>query len=156
MVEFQLEDVFLVIFFPNMDRKPNVVEFFILGPSMARMAPSRVASQRMGPATTTTTPDSRSNLLQETVGERKGLSCCQVHLNPDSMCSLAHFSDFSSFWQFRVQRVATAMNATGVCRQHLTARTHAHFFSLRTPHVSTRSAQGLDDSCLPRKKRSCL
>ena len=130
-----------------MDRKPNVVEFFILGPSMARMAPSRVASQRMvGPATTTTTPESRSNLLQETAGERKGLSCCQVHLNPDSICSLAHFSIFSSFWQFRVQRVATAMNATGLYRQHLTVRTHTHFFSLRTPHVNTRLAQGLDDS----------
>ena len=38
MVEFQLEDVFLVIFTLNMDRKPNMVEPFILGPSMARMA----------------------------------------------------------------------------------------------------------------------
>ena len=31
MVEFQLEDVFLVIFILNTDKKPNVVEFFILG-----------------------------------------------------------------------------------------------------------------------------
>ena len=38
VVEFQLADVFLVIFILNMDRKPNVVEFFILGPSMARLA----------------------------------------------------------------------------------------------------------------------
>ena len=47
MVEFQLEDVFLVIFFLNMDRKPNVVDFFFLGPSMATMALSRVARQRV-------------------------------------------------------------------------------------------------------------
>ena len=47
MVEFQLEDVFLVIFILNMDRMPNVVELFILGPSMTRMALSRVARQRM-------------------------------------------------------------------------------------------------------------
>ena len=31
MIEFQLEDVFLVIFILNMDRKPNVMELFILG-----------------------------------------------------------------------------------------------------------------------------
>ena len=46
------------------------------------------------------------------VGERTLFNCCQVHLNPESICSLAHFSDFS-FWQSRVQTVATAMNATG-------------------------------------------
>ena len=112
VVEFQLEDVLLVTFIRKMDRKPNVVEFFILGPSLARMALSRVARQRMaGPAITTTTPGSRSDQPQETVGERKGLNCCQVHLNPESICNFAHFSDFS-FWQFRVQPVATAMNAT--------------------------------------------
>ena len=45
--------------------------------------------------------------------ERKGLNCCQVHLTPDSNCSFGHFSDvFCSFWQFRVQTVATTMNAT--------------------------------------------
>ena len=41
----------------NIGRKPNVVEFFILGPSMARLALSSVARQRMvGSAITTTTP----------------------------------------------------------------------------------------------------
>ena len=45
-------------------------------------------------------------------GERTLFNCCQVHLNPESICSLAHFSDFS-FWQSRAQTVATAMNATG-------------------------------------------
>ena len=44
VVEFQLTDVFLII---SMDRKPNVCEFFILGPYMARLVRSRVARQRM-------------------------------------------------------------------------------------------------------------
>ena len=62
VVEFQLADVFLVIFILNMDRKPNVVEFFILGPSMARLALWRVARQRMvGSAITTTTPESSNS-----------------------------------------------------------------------------------------------
>ena len=101
MVEFQPEVVFFVIFILNMDRKPNVVEFFILGPSMARMALSRVARQRMvGSAITTTTPESRTDWCKETctgTSERKGLSCCQVHLIPNSICSLAHFSYFLFF-----------------------------------------------------------
>ena len=41
MVEFQLEDVFLVIFILNMDRKSKLVEIFILGPSMARQRVAR-------------------------------------------------------------------------------------------------------------------
>ena len=52
MVEFQLEDVFVVIFILNVDRKPNVVELFILGPSMARMVWLVI---------TTTTPESRTD-----------------------------------------------------------------------------------------------
>ena len=47
MVESQLEVVFLVIFILNMDRKLIAVEFINLGPSMARMALSRVAGQAM-------------------------------------------------------------------------------------------------------------
>ena len=98
MVEFQMEDVLLVIFILNMVRKPNVAEFFSLGPPMARMALSRVARERMvGSGITTTTPESRTDLYNETCtekSERKDLNCCQVHLNLDSMCSLAHFSDF--------------------------------------------------------------
>ena len=117
MVEFQLEDVFFVIIILNMERKPNVVELFILGPSKARVALSRMARQRMvGPAITTTTPESRSDWYKETctdTSERKGLNYCHVHLNPDCICSLAHFSVFCSFWEFRVQTVATAMNTTG-------------------------------------------
>ena len=62
MVESQLEDVFLVIFIFNMDRKPNLVELFIVGPSMARMALSWMARQRMArPVTTSTTPESRKD-----------------------------------------------------------------------------------------------
>ena len=56
-------------------------------------------------------PNSRMS-FPPPVGERTLFNCCQVHLNPESICGLAHFSDFS-FWQFRVQTVATAMNATG-------------------------------------------
>ena len=48
MVEFQLEDVFLVIFILNMDRKPNVVEFFILGSSMATIAISKGGKTKTG------------------------------------------------------------------------------------------------------------
>ena len=62
MVESQLEDVFLVIFILNMDKKPNMVELFILGPPMARMALLWMAKQRMaGPITTSTTPESRTD-----------------------------------------------------------------------------------------------
>ena len=39
---------FLVIFILNMDRKPNVVEFFILGPSVAIMALSRSGKTKNG------------------------------------------------------------------------------------------------------------
>ena len=108
-----------------MDRKPNVVEFFVLEPSMARMALSRVARERMvRPA-----PESRSGQLQETVGKRRGLNCCQIHLNPESICSLAHFSVFS-FWHFRVQTVATAMNATkGAQRRPHRTHTRALFLA---------------------------
>ena len=91
--------------------------------------------------------------------ERKGLNCCQVHPNPDSICSLAHFY-FLVFLAVSLQTVATAMNATGeVYREHFTVRTHARFFSLRTPHVITRLAQGLDDSVCPERSFhhwSCL
>ena len=45
-----------------MDRKPNMVELFILGPSMARMALSRVARQRVvAHKLGTTTTDSCSD-----------------------------------------------------------------------------------------------
>ena len=107
-----------------------------MGPSRARMALSRVARQRMvGSAITATTPESRTDKYKGTCtarSERKGLNCCPVHLNADSICSLAHVSVFCSLWQFRVQTVATAMNATG-CVQITPHRTHAHLFSLRTP-----------------------
>ena len=62
---------------------------------MAGMALSRVARQKMvGPAMTATTPESRSDWPEGTVGERTLFNCCQVHLNPESICSLSHFSDF--------------------------------------------------------------
>ena len=46
MVEFQLVDVFLVIFILNMDRKPNVVDEELMGPSMARMEDKEWWDQR--------------------------------------------------------------------------------------------------------------
>ena len=77
MVEFQLEDVvrgetdktfkqlpdriMYGIFILNMDRKPNMVELFIFGLSMARMALSKVARQRWGQKVRTTTTDSCSD-----------------------------------------------------------------------------------------------
>ena len=67
-VEFQLEDVFIAIFTLNMDGKPNMVELFILGPSMARMVLSTMARQRMV---------GKNVKPQETVGERKLLDCGQ-------------------------------------------------------------------------------
>ena len=42
-----------------------------------------------------------------------------------------------------------------VYRQHFTVRTHAHFFSLRTPHI-TRLAQGLTILCVSGKVISLL
>ena len=149
-VEFQLEDVFLVIFILNMDRKPNV----ILGPSMARMALSRVARQRMVESTiTTTTPEPRTDQYKETGtgrSERKGLNCFQVHLNPDSICGLLRTSQiFCSFWQFRVQS-GNCHERAGVCVQtnaspYAHTRTFSRCARVRTPDVSTRLAQGLDD-----------
>ena len=71
IVESQLEDAFLVIFILNMDRKPNLLEIFILGPSMASMALSRVVRHRMvGSAKTTTTSESRTDQYKETCTER--------------------------------------------------------------------------------------
>ena len=90
--------------FLNMDRKPNVVELFILGPSMARMALSWVARQRMvRSVTTSTTPESRTDQHKETCAEtsERCLNFCQVHLKPDSIRSLAHFSDFSGSFASR-------------------------------------------------------
>ena len=145
----------------NMDRKHKVTEFIILGPSVARMALSRVAGQRMvGPSITTTTPESRSDEPQETVGERKGLNCCQVHMNPESICSLAHFSDFFLSGSFSSRQWQLPWTRREVYRQHLTVRTHAHFFSLHTPHEITRLAhKGLTLLCGSRKsfhRWSCL
>ena len=45
--------------------------------------------------------------------QRKGLNCFQVHLNPDSIRSLAHLSDvFVLSDSFASRQVANAMNAT--------------------------------------------
>ena len=113
-----------------------------LGPSKARMVLPRMARQRMaGSAISPTKLESRTDKYKGTcieTSEREGLNCCQVHLNPDSIRSLAHFS----VWQFRVQTVATAMNATEGCTDLISPYAHTRTFSrcarLRTPDVITR------------------
>ena len=70
-----------------------------------------------GSAITPTTRESRTDLYNETcteASERKDLNCCQVHVNSDSIRSLAHFSDFLALsCSFASRTVVTGMNATG-------------------------------------------
>ena len=106
-----------------------------------------------GSAITPTTRESRTDLYNETcteASERKDLNCCQVHVNPDSIRSLAHFSDFVAFsCSFASRTVATGMNATGGVRitphPYAHTRTFPRCARLRTPDVITRLDQGLDD-----------
>ena len=58
--------------------------------------------------------------------ERKGLSYCQVHLNPASIRTLAHLSDFS-YWKSRVQTMA-AMSARE-CTENTIPKAHTRTFS---------------------------
>ena len=122
----------------------------------------------VGSAVKTTTPESLivfflilvQGDLYGKKSERQGLSQCQVRLNPASIRSLAHFSDFCSFWQFRVQRSGNCHERDGgVYREHLTVRTtHALFLAAhaRTPDVITRLAQGLDDLFVCLKNHSII
>ena len=112
-----------------MDRKPNMGELFVLGPSKARLALSRVARQRVvGQKVRTTTTDSRSGWPQETVGERKNLDCCQSR--PEFWFHVWSCA-FLRFFFLAVSRPDSG-NCHGrdgeVYRQHLTVRSHAHFF----------------------------
>ena len=120
-----------------MDRKPNVEEFFILGPSLARMALSRVARQRMvGSAITTTTPESRTDKHKETctgTSERKSLSCCQVRLSPDSMCSLSHFSDFLFFLAVSRPDSGNCRERDGECTDNTSPYAHTRTLSRCAP-----------------------
>ena len=51
---------------------------------------------------------------------------------------------FCSFWPFRVQTVATAMNATERCTENTSPYARmCTFFSLRTSHVTTCMAQDI-------------
>ena len=139
MVEFQLEGVFLVILIPQHGQKAQRGGVLHLGTINGKIGTLKGGETKNGGIsdnkdnTRVTHRLSQGDLYGDVRAKRRGLSCCQVHLNLDSICSLEHFTDlFCSFWQFRVQSVATALNATGVYRQHLHVRTHAHFFSLRT------------------------
>ena len=90
VIEFRLADVFLILFILNMDRKPKVVEFFILGPLVARLALARVTRQRMvGSAITTTTPRS-SNF------SRKRRLVRQVRATRSQPLSYSHESSLHS------------------------------------------------------------
>ena len=129
MVEFQLEDVFLAIFILNMDRKPNGVELFILGPSKARMALSRMAKQRMvGSGTTTTTPPHR----------------------------FVHGDLYGDAREFRAETVAIAMNDVGCTDVTVRTRTFSRCARLRTPDVVARLVQGFDDMFVCFKNHSII
>ena len=151
MCEVQLKDTFLVIFILDMDKKPNVVEFFILGPSMARQALTRVVRQSVvGSAITTTTPESRTDWYMETcmgISERKRSQLLSrspesgLHL---SSCALLNVIVLFSIFASR-QRIA--MNATVRCTDNPSPDAHAHFFLFRTSHVTARVAQGMMSLC---------
>ena len=153
MVEFQLEDVFLVIFILNMDRKPNVVEFFILGHQWQEWH-SQGWQDKDGDQITTTTPESRSNLPQE--GEKVSIVVKFTWIrNPFVVLRTSQIFFF----------LAVSRPDSGNCherdgsvyRQHLTVRTHAHFFSLRTRHMWLHVwLKGLTILCVARKVISSL
>ena len=98
----------------------------------------RVARPRMlGSAITTTTPESRTDLYWEAcagTSERKGLSCCQIHLNPDSICSLLHFSDLLFFLAVSRPDSGNCHEREEECTDNTSPYAHTRtFFSLRTP-----------------------
>ena len=112
MVEFQLEGrISRDLHSHSTWTEPNVVEFFILGPSLARMALSRVARQRMvGSAMTTTTSESRTAKCKETcTGDVRAKRSQLLSSSPESgapFVVLRTSQDFfGSFWQFRIQTV---------------------------------------------------
>ena len=124
MVEFQLEDVLLVIFILNMVRKPNAVN--------GKNGPLKVGKTKNGGIR-----DNNNNarvthrlvqgyLYGEVRAKRSQLlsSSPEFGLHVQS-CALLRFC--CSFWQFRVQTVATAMNATGSV-QITPHRTHTRAF----------------------------
>ena len=64
---------------------------------------------------TPTTPESRTDQHKETcteTSERKDLNYCQVHLNPDSIHSLALFSDFLVLFGSFASRQQTSIKET--------------------------------------------
>ena len=140
---FPLAKVFLVIFILDMERKLQVVEFF-LGPSMARLALSMMARQRrVRSIITTTTPGSSTSTRNNKIS-------VIVMIYWTSICSLEIFSgSFASrqWWLPWTRRVY---------RQCLTGRTHANFFSLRTSHWTARVAQGMMSLCESSQKHSLM
>ena len=129
-------DVFLVIFILNMDRRHNLVELFILGPPMARMALSWMAQQGMARSLTTlTTPESRTDQHKETSAEtsERGLNCCQVVLRISQIFLAVPGPDSRNCHE-----------RDGVCTDNTSphARTSA-LLSVRTLNVITRVVQDI-------------
>ena len=127
MVEFQLEDVFLVLFILNVDRKPNVVEFFILGPSVARMTLSRMTKRMVGSSITTTTPESRTDQYKEActgTSERKRSQLLSSSPESGPHLYLAQFSDFLFFLAVSRPDSGNHNERDGVCTDN--KKPHAH------------------------------
>ena len=161
-LSFQLADVFLVIFILDMDRKPNAVEFFIL---MARLVLSK-GGKTKNSGISDNNHNARICKLYKykemctEKSERKGLSYCQVHLNPASIRTLAHLSVFS-YWKSRVQTMA-AMSARE-CTENTSPILHTRTFSCcarsHTRRDHTFGSMARRFVCVPQKSFhhwSCL
>ena len=148
LVEFQLEDVFLVIFILNMDGGPNVIELFILGPSN-----DKHGTLNDGKTKNVGISDNLDNVRVTYRPVQRDLygdvRAKWSQLLPSFTWMWIPFvvlrttQIFCPYWQFGAQTVATAMNAAGGV-QLTDHHTHAcaHFISLWTSHVNARVTQG--------------
>ena len=132
MVEFQLEDVFLVIFTLNMDRKPNMVEPFILGPSMARMALKGGKTKNGGISDDNDNARVTHRLVQ---GDLYGdVRAKESQLLPSSPESGLHLSRPDSAAMNATRSVQTTLHSTHTRTLSRCARSHArcdHTFGSR-------------------------
>ena len=139
MVEFQLEGVFLVIFILNVDKKAKRGGVVHLGTINGKDGTLKSGKTKNGGIGDNNDKARVTHRLVQ--GDRKGLSCCQVHLNPDSICDLAHFSDFF-FLTVSCPDSGDCYERDGVCVQTTPHRTHIRALFLvahaRTQDVITR------------------
>ena len=123
--EFPLARTFLFIFILDMERKLEVVEFFILGPSMTRLALSRMARQRMvGSTITMTTPRSSTSTCTRRLvqgRQQQDLSHCHGRLN-------LHLQSQGFFLAVSRPDSGNCHERDGECADNTSP---AHFFSLR-------------------------